>query len=130
VNPGPEVLLDRALGALQPFYSEGEDGSPVRLAFDAIAGLLAKNAGTTENPNLVATLQKLKADRGLIVSVEKVYGAAQGSDYGTGLTGDQAREVNKVEEIHDELRDFVLGRIRGKQKPAKKARGSTRRKSR
>jgi hypothetical protein len=111
------TALDVAVAALQPFYEAGEDGYPVSLALDALAGILGTNAGVTveaEN-GLTSLLEALNAPGDLRADVKKLYENAAGGEYGMGLSKKQAKVVNDlVEGLVEPLVEFITGYRRRK----------------
>lgn len=108
MSKSAEQLLDDALGALQPFYDPGDDGSPIRLSLDAIGGLLAQHAGVLAE-DLAEALRALGADSGLVATITQLHEVAKGGEYGAGLRENEIDEVNgAIEEVHDPLRELVL----------------------
>jgi len=102
--------IDDAVAALQPFYDPGDDGYPVTLALDALAGILGEVADVDVEAErgLISLLETLSAPEDLREEVEKLYENAKGGEYGMGLTRKQANVVNNlVQEVVDPLVDFI-----------------------
>jgi hypothetical protein len=104
--------LDDAVAALQPFYDAGDDGYPVTLALDALAGILGETADldVEAERGLVPLLETLSAPEDLRDDVQKLYENAEGGEYGMGLSQKQAKMVNDlVQEIVDPLVELLSG---------------------
>lgn len=93
-----QEALDEAMSALQPFYDPGDDGDGVRIALNAIAGLLGErfDIAVPENDGLNHVLRSLKADQSLRATVRKLYKVAAGGAYGEGLSKKDASKVNDL----------------------------------
>jgi hypothetical protein len=104
-----DALLD-ALAALQPFYKPGDDGYPIELALNAVAGVLGDKAEVVVDgkSGLTQVLEALDAPSQLQKDVKKLYLNAKGGEYGAGLSKKQARTVNDlVQSLYDELVEYV-----------------------
>ena len=102
--------IDDAVGALQPFYYPEDDGYPISLALDALAGVLgAKARVEVEAKNgLSILLEQLSAPTDLQANVEKLYENAAGGEYGSGLSKKQAKAINDlVQEVVDDLVEYI-----------------------
>jgi hypothetical protein len=104
------AAIDDAVAALQPFYVSGDDGYPISLALDALAGVLGTKADVEvaiENA-LSVILEKLGALADVQAKVEKLYKTAAGGEYGSGLSKKQAQTINDlVQEVVDPLVEFI-----------------------
>lgn len=105
-----QTAIDGAVAALQPFYDSEDDGYPISLALDALAGVLGTKADVdieAEN-GLSVILEKLSAPADLQANVEKLYKTAAGGEYGSGLSKKQAQAINDlVQEVVDPLVEFI-----------------------
>lgn len=98
--------LDEAFEALQPFYDPGDDGDSVRLALNAIAGILGEKARVKVDADdgLKGVLSALSADEELRDAVEQLYETAGEGAYGDGLSKKGADKINDlVQEIEEPL---------------------------
>lgn len=127
------TAIDDAVAALQPFYDPEDDGYPISLALDALAGVLGTKAGVNvaaEN-GLSAILERLSAPAELQSDVEKLYENAAPGEYGSGLSKKQAQAINDlVQEVVDPLVEFITTyrRPRRSRSSARKAPAAKRRK--
>lgn len=91
-----QEALDEAFAALQPSYDAGDDGDAVRLALNAIAGILGERSGLEvgDDDALVDVLAAMDADEELQAAVAALYETATEGAYGEGLTEKGAEKVN------------------------------------
>lgn len=110
--------VEEAFEALQPFYGPGDDGDGIRLALDAIAGVLSaatKRELEADEP-LTTLLEEFKAAKDLIEMVENLYATAEGGSYGDGMSREEAKKVNDlVQDIEEPLREFLEKKKRAPQ---------------
>lgn len=101
-----KAALDDALGALQPFYDPGDDGDAVRVALNAIAGVLGERIEieVAKDDSLNGVLDILDAEGELREAIVELYEIAKKGAYGEGLTKKGADRINDlVEEIEGPL---------------------------
>jgi hypothetical protein len=113
--------VEEAFEALQPFYDPGDDGDGIRLALDAIAGVLsdATERELEGDESLATLLEELKATKDLIQMVEDLYTTAEGGSYGEGMSKEDANKVNDlVQDIEEPLREFLEKKKRTRRKRA------------
>lgn len=118
-----KTAIKDAVAALQPFYDPGDDGYPVTLALDALAGVLGNKAGVDveEEKGLAVLLAKLDAPDDLTSGVEKLYGNTAGGEYGAGLSKKQARTINDlVQEVVDPLVELITSYRRSRRPATRK----------
>jgi hypothetical protein len=120
--------LTRAETALQGWYEEGEDAYPVRLALESVASQLSEKAGVDPNSLDVVLEELLGADDSLVGQVRELYEAAEGGEYGEGMSPEQARRLNRlVDELQEPLikmaRDFQPSKSTPKGRPLPKSKG-------
>ena len=105
-----EKALEDIQGALCGFYEEGDDADPVRVALDALAALAAgKSKLGGKVPDLVQVLGRLQAGQEIVKIVEGLYELAEAGEYGSGLSKEQAEDLN---EAVDERGGDLIGLIR------------------
>jgi hypothetical protein len=94
-----EQQIETAADALSPFYEEGDDGDAIRMSLDSIASVCGFG-GINE---LTAGMdEELRSD------VKKLYELAKAGEYGTGLTEEDAQEINDiVEGVADRLKGYA-----------------------
>jgi hypothetical protein len=118
------AALDDAFSALQPFYDPGDDGDGVRLALNAIAGILGSKADieVESDDGLNGVLEALEPGSELRETIDKLYKVAGEGSYGDGLTAKGANQINDlVQDIEGPLVALIT-RARPKNKPRAKAR--------
>lgn len=129
-----KTMIDDAVAALQPFYEPGDDGYPVKLALNALAGVLTEKADldVKAEDGLIDLLEWLKAPAEIRTSVEELYKNAAGGEYGLGLSKRQARAINDlVQEVVDELVDYIQNFVpRRRSRTGTRSRRATRPRSR
>jgi len=115
-----QTTIDGAVAALQPFYDPEDDGYPISLALNALAGILGTKAGMeveAEN-GLSVILEKLSAPAELQSDIEKLYENAAGGEYGLGLSKKQSETINDlVQEVVDPLVEFITTYRRPRPRP-------------
>jgi hypothetical protein len=118
------AALDDALSALQPFYDPGDDGDGVRLALNAIAGILGGKADieVEGDDGLNGVLEALDADSELREAIDQLYKIAGGGAYGDGLTGKDANKINDLIQDIEEPLVALINKTRPKSKPRAKVR--------
>jgi len=122
LDDGQEESLEEAIAALQPFYDPGDDGDAVRIALNAIAGLLGERSDipVPADDGLNAVLQKLTADVELRAFVRQLYKAAGRGAYGDGLSKKDANKINDiVQDVIDPLVELVRQRRRKRRQSAR-----------
>src|SRR5689334_18924850 len=105
-----QAALDEAFEALQPFYDPGDDGDGVRLALNAIAGILGEKTQikVDEDDGLKGVLSVVSADQELRDAVDQLYETAGGGAYGDGLSKKAADKINDlVQEIEEPLMALI-----------------------
>jgi hypothetical protein len=118
------AALDEAFGALQPFYESGDDGDGVRLALNAIAGILGDRAEieVEEDDGLNGVLETLEADQELRDAVEELYDTAGEGAYGDGLSKKGADKINDLVRDIEEPLVALIKKARPKHRSRVKAR--------
>jgi hypothetical protein len=127
-----QAALDDARGALQPFYDPGDDGDAVRVALNAIAGILGERIEieVAKDDSLNGVLDILDADGELRDAIAELYETAKKGAYGEGLTKKDADRINDlVEEIEGPLA-VILRKARPKTSARVKVRGRSSARSR
>lgn len=128
------TAIEDAQAALQPFYTPEDDGYPIRLALNALAGVLGSKAGIdveAEN-GLSALLDKLNAPGKLKAGIDELYKNAAGGEYGAGLSKRQADAINDlVQTVVDPLVEYITTYRRlGHTRPSTRSKSITRRSKR
>jgi hypothetical protein len=105
-----QTALDEAFGTLQLVYNPGDDGDAVRLALNAIAGILGgwMEIKVAKDDSLKGVLDTLDAEDELQVAIAELYEIAQRGAYGEGLTKKSASRINDLlREVDEPLSAFI-----------------------